>query len=47
MSKLKNKKQHGLKSHLTPEQKAFGKQQIYILIGMIVIGAAVGLYYMQ
>lgn len=45
MSKLKSKKH--MKSHLTADQKQFGKQQIYILVGMIVVGLAVGLYYMQ
>lgn len=41
------KKSKHAKSHLSPEEKAFGKQQIYILVGMIVIGLAFGLYYMQ
>lgn len=45
MSKLK--KQKAVKSHLTPEEKKLGKTHIYILLGMIVIGLAVGLYYMQ
>jgi len=47
VSKLKNKKHNGVKSHLSSQEKAFGKQQIYILIGMIVVGAVIGLYYMQ
>lgn len=47
MSKLKAKKHKGLKSHLTAEEKAFGKQQIYILVGIIIVGAIIGLYYMQ
>jgi hypothetical protein len=33
-----------LKSHLAPEAKELGKQHIYILIGMIIIGIAIGLY---
>ncbi|MGZ3788838.1 MAG: hypothetical protein ACXVLQ_09960 [Bacteriovorax sp.] len=45
MSKLRNKKVE--KSHLTAEQKEFGKTQIYVLVGMIVIGLAAALYYMQ
>lgn len=45
MSKLKAAKIH--KSKLTSEQKSFGKTQIYILIGMIVVGLALALYNMQ
>lgn len=47
MSKLKNKKNKGMKSHLSAEDKALGRQHIYLLIGIIVVGAAIGLYYMQ
>ena len=45
MAKAKNKK--AVKSHLTEEDKRIGKTHIYILIGMIIIGLAIGLYYMQ
>ena len=45
MSKLKNHKK--VKSHLTPEEKKIGKTHVYILLGMIVIGIAIGLYRMQ
>jgi hypothetical protein len=45
MSKLK--KQKMVKSHLTADEKKLGKIHIYILVSMIVIGLAVGLYYMQ
>jgi len=46
MSKLKKNKTVA-KSHLSPEEKKMGKNHIYILIAMIVIGLAAGLYYMQ
>lgn len=42
MGKQKHK---AYKSHLAPEERKLGKQHIYILIGMIVIGIAVGLYH--
>lgn len=45
MSKLKNKKK--VKSHLTPEERKMGKTDIYILIGMIVIGVAIAFYNLQ
>ncbi|MBC7538764.1 MAG: hypothetical protein H7281_08085 [Bacteriovorax sp.] len=45
MSKLKSNKK--LKSHLTIEEKKMGKTHVYILLGMIVIGIAIGLYRMQ
>jgi hypothetical protein len=45
VSKLKAKK--APKSHLSAEEKEFGKTKIYILVGMIMIGLAIGLYYMQ
>jgi hypothetical protein len=32
------------KSHLPPEARKLGKQHIYILIGMIIVGIAIGLY---
>lgn len=32
------------KSNLPPEARKLGKQHIYILVGMIVIGILVGLY---
>ena len=40
----KNKVQ---KSHLTKGQKEMGKQNVYLLIGMIVVGLAIALYSMQ
>jgi hypothetical protein len=45
VSKQKKEKHH--KSHLTPEDKKLGKVHIYLLISMIVVGLAVGLYNMQ
>lgn len=45
MPKVKNNKK--LKSHLTPEEKKMGKRHVYILLSMIVIGIAVGLYNMR
>ena len=45
MSKLKNKKK--VSSHLTPEEKKLGKVHVYILLAMIAIGIAIGLYNMQ
>lgn len=45
MSKLKTPKIH--KSKLTAEQKNFGKNQIIILVAMIVVGLALALYNMQ
>ena len=35
------------KSHLDPEAKKLGKQHVYILLGMIVIGIAIGLYHIN
>jgi hypothetical protein len=45
VSKLKNNKK--VKSHLSVEDKKLGKTHVYILLGMIVIGIAIGLYRMQ
>lgn len=45
VSKLK--KQKVAKSHLTAEERKMGKNHIYILIGLIVIGLCLGLYYMN
>ncbi|MBP9682005.1 MAG: hypothetical protein KBD76_11415 [Bacteriovorax sp.] len=45
MSKVKKHKV--LKSHLSAEEKQLGKMHIYVLIGIIVVGLAFGLYYMQ
>lgn len=42
--KAKNKNQ---KSKLTAEEKKLGRTDLYILIGMIVVGLALGLYFMQ
>jgi hypothetical protein len=41
MGKQKHKVQ---KSHLGVEERKLGKQHIYILIGMIIAGIALGLY---
>jgi len=41
----KSKKPH--KATLTNEDREIGKQRIYILLGMIVLGLAVALYNMQ
>ncbi len=35
------------KSHLTADQKEMGKKNVYLLIGMIVVGLAVAIYNMQ
>jgi len=35
------------KSHLAPEDRKMGKQHIYILIGMIIVGIAMGLYHIS
>ena len=43
MGKGKHKHQ-AHKSHLRPEDRKMGKQHIYILIGMIIMGIAIGLY---
>ena len=45
MGKLKNKKI--AKSHLTPEDRKIGKNHVYILVGMIIIGIVVGIYHIQ
>ncbi len=42
--KLKNKTH---KTKLTSEEKKLGRTDLYILISMIVVGLALGLYYMH
>jgi hypothetical protein len=42
----KNKK-HGHKSHLSSEEKKLGKSHLKFLIGIIVIGAIVGIYFIN
>ena len=43
--KLKAGKIH--KTKLTPDEKKLGRNHIYILIGMIVVGLVLALYNMQ
>lgn len=45
MGKLKANKPH--KSKLTAEDRKLGKNHIYILVGMIVVGLVLALYNMQ
>lgn len=45
MPKVKKHKVN--KSHLTTEEKKLGKMHIYVLVGIIVVGLAFGLYHMQ
>jgi hypothetical protein len=44
MGKQKSK---AMKSHLAPEDRKMGKQHIYILIGMIIVGIALGFYHVN
>jgi len=41
------KNKHKVKSHLTKEEKKLGKNHLYLLLGMIAIGAVLGIYYMR
>lgn len=41
----KNKKHQ--KSHLTAEEKKLGKSHLYFLLGMIVIGGVIGIYFLN
>lgn len=41
------KSKHKVKSHLTKEERTLGKNHLYLLLGMIVIGAILGIYYMR
>jgi hypothetical protein len=43
----KSKKGHASKSHLTAEEKKLGTSHLYLLVGMIVIGAVVGIYFLN
>ncbi len=42
-----SKAKHKVKSHLTKEEKKLGKSHLYLLLGMIIIGAVLGIYYMK
>lgn len=42
----KNKK-HVAKSHLSIEEKKLGKSHLYVLLGMIIIGGAIGIYFLN
>lgn len=44
MGKQKSK---AMKSHLAPEDRKMGKQHVYILIAMIVVGIALGFYHIN
>jgi hypothetical protein len=43
-NKMGKQKHKAHKSHLAPADKQLGRQHVYILIGMIIIGIAIGLY---
>lgn len=44
MSKKSSKK---AKNSLTQEEKELGKNRVYIIVGMIIIGLAIAIYKMQ
>lgn len=41
------KQKHHNKSHLSTEEKKIGKSHIYLLIGMIIVGGAIGIYFLN
>lgn len=45
----KSKKNHdGLnQKHLSAEQKKLGKNHLYLLLGMIVVGGIIGIYFIN
>jgi len=43
----KNKHGHHVKSHLSSEEKKLGKSHLYLLLGIIALGAVIGIYYIN
>ena len=44
----KSKKNHGnSQNHLSTEQKKIGKNHLYLLLGMVAVGAIIGIYFIN